>query len=56
MTVYDFTGKGVALAMYNTEDSIYGFAQASFKMALSKKMILYMSTKKCVRPDRYFGS
>lgn len=56
MTVYDFKGKGVALAMYNTEDSIYGFAQASFKMALSKKMILYMSTKKCVRPDRYFGS
>jgi isocitrate dehydrogenase len=46
MQVYDFKGKGVALAMYNTEESIYGFAHASFKMALSKKMPLFMSTKK----------
>jgi isocitrate dehydrogenase len=46
MNVYDFKGKGVALAMYNTDESIYGFAHASFKMALSKKMTLFMSTKK----------
>lgn len=46
LNVYDFKGKGVALAMYNTDESIYGFAHASFKMALSKKMPLFMSTKK----------
>jgi isocitrate dehydrogenase len=46
MEVYDFKGKGVALAMYNTEESIYGFAHASFKMALSKEMPLFVSTKK----------
>ncbi|ORY28260.1 putative isocitrate dehydrogenase [Naematelia encephala] len=48
MNVYDFKGKGVALAMYNTDESIYGFAHASFKMALSKKMTLFMSTKNTI--------
>ena len=46
MNVYDFKGKGVAVAMYNTDDSISGFAHASFKMALSKEMPLFLSTKK----------
>ena len=46
MQVYDFKGPGVALSMYNTDESIYGFAHASFKMALSKGMPLFMSTKK----------
>ena len=46
MNVYDFKGRGVALAMYNTDESIYGFAHASFKMALSKGMPLFLSTKK----------
>lgn len=32
--------------MYNTDASIRGFAHASFKMALQKKMPLYLSTKK----------
>ncbi|KZT58076.1 putative isocitrate dehydrogenase [NADP] precursor [Calocera cornea HHB12733] len=48
MEVYDFKGAGVALAMYNTDDSITGFAHASFKMALSKKMPLFMSTKNTI--------
>jgi isocitrate dehydrogenase len=48
MDVYDFKGKGVAMAMYNTDESIRGFAHASFKMALSKKMVLFMSTKKTI--------
>ena len=52
LNVYDFKGKGVALAMYNTEDSIYGFAHASFKMALSKHMTLFLTTKKYARRDR----
>jgi isocitrate dehydrogenase len=48
MEVYNFKGKGVAMAMYNTDESIKGFAHASFKMAIQKKMPLFMSTKKCV--------
>ncbi|GFZ45720.1 Isocitrate dehydrogenase [NADP] [Saitozyma sp. JCM 24511] len=48
LNVYDFKGKGVALAMYNTDESIYGFAHASFKMAISKKMPLFMSTKNTI--------
>jgi isocitrate dehydrogenase len=53
LNVYDFKAKGVALAMYNTDESIYGFAHASFKMALSKKMVLFMSTKKYVEDVRW---
>lgn len=34
--------------MYNTDESIYGFAHASFKMALTKNMPLFLSTKKYV--------
>ena len=48
MQVYDFKGPGVALSMYNTEESIQGFAHASFKMAISKKMPLFMSTKNTI--------
>jgi len=48
MDVYDFKGKGVAMSMYNTDESITGFAHASFKMALAKKMPLFMSTKNTI--------
>jgi len=48
MDVYDFKGKGVAMSMYNTDDSITGFAHSSFKMALEKKMPLFMSTKNTI--------
>jgi isocitrate dehydrogenase len=48
LDVYDFTGRGVALAMYNTDDSIAGFAHSSFKMAITKKMPLFMSTKNTI--------
>ncbi|CAO1626689.1 unnamed protein product [Sympodiomycopsis kandeliae] len=41
-------GGGVGLAMYNTTESITGFAHASFKMAISKKMPMYMSTKNTI--------
>lgn len=47
-TVYDFKGSGVGLAMYNTDDSIRGFAHSSFKMALTKNLPLYMSTKNTI--------
>ncbi|WVN86699.1 isocitrate dehydrogenase, NADP-dependent [Cryptococcus depauperatus CBS 7841] len=48
LNVYDFKGKGVAMSMYNTDESIYGFAHASFKMAISKSMPLFMSTKNTI--------
>lgn len=46
--VYDFNGDGVAMAMYNTDESIYGFARSSFQMALNKKYPLYLSTKNTI--------
>ena len=46
--VYHFEGAGVALSMYNTEASIRGFAHACFKMALTKKWPLYLSTKNTI--------
>ncbi len=46
--VYRFEGPGVALSMYNTEESIRGFAHSCFKMALSKKWPLYLSTKNTI--------
>lgn len=48
-TVFDFEGTGgVALAMYNTDQSIRDFAHSSFQMALSKVLTLYMSTKNTI--------
>ncbi|MCB9309426.1 MAG: isocitrate dehydrogenase (NADP(+)) [Lewinellaceae bacterium] len=47
-TVYDFKGDGVALCMYNTDESIKGFAHSCFNMALSKKWPLYLSTKNTI--------
>ncbi len=46
--VYDFDGDGVAMAMYNTDESIYGFARACMNQALDKKWPLYMSTKNTI--------
>ena len=34
--------------MYNTDESIYGFARSSFQMALTKKYPLYLSTKNTI--------
>lgn len=46
--VYDFSGGGVAIAMYNTDKSICDFAHSSFKYALDRKMALYLSTKNTI--------
>ena len=46
--VFNFKGDGVALAMYNTDESIFGFARACFNQALSKKWPLYLSTKNTI--------
>ena len=46
--VYNFKGDGVALAMYNTDESIKGFAHSCFNTALLKKWPLYLSTKNTI--------
>jgi len=50
-TIYEvnnFKGDGVAMGMFNTDESITGFAHACFNMALSKKWPLYLSTKNTI--------
>ncbi|MCF8374696.1 MAG: isocitrate dehydrogenase (NADP(+)) [Bacteroidales bacterium] len=46
--VYNFEGDGVALAMYNTDESIKGFAHSCFNQALMKNWPLYLSTKNTI--------
>jgi isocitrate dehydrogenase len=46
--VFDFPSAGIALGMYNLDDSIAGFAHACFKYALALKLPLYLSTKNTI--------
>ena len=46
--VYQFQGDGVAMSMFNTDESITGFARSCFNMALDKKWPLYLSTKNTI--------
>lgn len=46
--VFDFTGPGVAMGMYNVDESIEGFARACFNYALARNYPLYMSTKNTI--------
>uniref|UniRef100_A0A9R1W0Z9 Isocitrate dehydrogenase [NADP] n=1 Tax=Lactuca sativa TaxID=4236 RepID=A0A9R1W0Z9_LACSA len=49
LEVYNFTGAGgVALSMYNTDESITSFAEASMNTAYLKKWPLYLSTKNTI--------
>lgn len=53
--LFNFTkGGGVALGMYNTDESIAAFAHSSFQVALQKNWPLYMSTKNTIL-KRYDG-
>jgi isocitrate dehydrogenase len=52
--VFDFPGGGVAMGMYNTDESIAGFAKSCFEYALEKKWPLYLSTKNTIL-KRYDG-
>ena len=52
--VYHFEGDGVALAMYNTDESIGGFARSCFNVALDRGWPLYLSTKNTIL-KRYDG-
>src|SRR5205814_4205077 len=46
--VFDFPGPGIALAMYNLDDSIRDFARASMNFALARNFPLYLSTKNTI--------
>ena len=46
--VFEFKSSGIALAMYNVDDSIRGFARASFNYALARGFPLYLSTKNTI--------
>jgi isocitrate dehydrogenase len=47
-TVFDFPGSGVAMAMYNLDDSIRDFARASLNYGLARKFPVYLSTKNTI--------
>ena len=46
--VYKSEGSGVAMAMYNTDESITGFAHSVFIYGLSRKYPVYLSTKNTI--------
>ena len=46
--VFHFPGGGVALAMYNLDESIRGFARASFNYGLLRGWPVYLSTKNTI--------
>ncbi|MFN7054090.1 NADP-dependent isocitrate dehydrogenase [Hyphomonas sp.] len=46
--VYDFPGSGIAMGMYNIDESIRDFARASFNYGLQRKMPVYLSTKNTI--------
>ena len=46
--VFAFPGGGVALAMYNLDDSIRDFARASFNYGLARNFPVYLSTKNTI--------
>jgi isocitrate dehydrogenase len=54
LDVYDFPGGGVALAMYNLDDSIRDFARASLRYGLDRGYPVYLSTKNTIL-KRYDG-
>uniref|UniRef100_A0A673TXJ3 isocitrate dehydrogenase (NADP(+)) n=1 Tax=Suricata suricatta TaxID=37032 RepID=A0A673TXJ3_SURSU len=46
--VFNFPAGGVGMGMYNTDESISGFAHSCFQYAIQKKWPLYMSTKNTI--------
>ncbi|HEX3613460.1 MAG TPA: NADP-dependent isocitrate dehydrogenase [Sporichthyaceae bacterium] len=53
-TVFEFPGGGVAMAMYNLDDSIRDFARASMRYGLDRGYPVYLSTKNTIL-KRYDG-
>jgi isocitrate dehydrogenase len=54
LDVYDFPGGGIAMSMYNLDDSIRDFARASMRYGLDRGYPVYMSTKNTIL-KRYDG-
>ncbi|HEX3519627.1 MAG TPA: NADP-dependent isocitrate dehydrogenase [Solirubrobacteraceae bacterium] len=54
LDVYDFPSAGVAMAMYNLDDSIRDFARASMRYGLERNYPVYLSTKNTIM-KRYDG-
>ncbi len=54
LDVYDFPGGGIAMAMYNLDDSIRDFARASMRYGLNRGYPVYLSTKNTIL-KRYDG-
>lgn len=48
MEVYDFKDSGILMGMYNTDESIRGFAHSCFKYAINRNYPLYLSTKNTI--------
>ncbi len=46
--VFEFEGSGVAMAMYNLDESIRGFARACFNYGLQRSVPVYLSTKNTI--------
>ena len=46
--VFDFPGSGVAMGMYNLDESIHSFARSCLNYGLSKKLPTYLSTKNTI--------
>jgi isocitrate dehydrogenase len=46
--VFDFQTPGIAMGMYNVDESIRGFARSCFNYALARNCPLYMSTKNTI--------
>ena len=48
LNVFDFPGGGVAMAMYNLDESIRDFARASLRYGLDRTLPVYLSTKNTI--------
>jgi len=46
--IFDFPAAGVAMGMYNLDESIQGFARACFNYGLARNYPVYMSTKNTI--------
>ena len=46
--IFDFTGPGIAMGMYNLDESISGFARACFNYGLQRNYPVYLSTKNTI--------
>ena len=49
--VFDFPGAGVAMGMYNLDESIRDFARASLRYGLNRRYPVYLSTKNTILKD-----